>query len=172
VVFTTDGSTWSSTQKIVRGTAVSPASGTSVSFTSFPSWAKQITLMFAGVSTNGSSDIIVQLGTGGTPTYTTSGYLGSRSSMNATQVATANFSSGFLITNAFAATLVLHGSMVLTNIDGNSWVETHTFGRSDVTGVMTGAGSIALGAALTAIRATMVNGTDTFDAGIINILYE
>jgi hypothetical protein len=36
---------------------------------------------------------------------------------------------------------------------------------------MTG-GSIALAALLTAVRITTVNGTDTFDAGSINILYE
>jgi hypothetical protein len=31
---------------------------------------------------------------------------------------------------------------------------------------------VALGAVLTAVRITRVNGTDTFDAGSINILYE
>jgi len=34
------------------------------------------------------------------------------------------------------------------------------------------AGSISLAAVLDRIRITTVNGTDTFDAGSINILYE
>jgi hypothetical protein len=33
-------------------------------------------------------------------------------------------------------------------------------------------GGVALGGALDRVRITTVNGTDTFDAGSINILYE
>jgi hypothetical protein len=45
-------------------------------------------------------------------------------------------------------------------------------GQSDTARVSWAGGSIALAAALTAIRITTVNGTDVFDAGTINILYE
>jgi len=48
---------------IVSGTAVASTSGTSIDFTSIPSWVKRITVMFNGVSTNGSSNLLVQLGT-------------------------------------------------------------------------------------------------------------
>ena len=45
-----------------RGTAVASTSGTSVDFTSIPSWVKRITVMFNGVSTSGTSNPLVQLG--------------------------------------------------------------------------------------------------------------
>ena len=58
---------------LTSGTAVASTSGTSITFSSIPSWAKRVTVMFNGVSTSGSSNIQVQLGAGST---TTSGYTG------------------------------------------------------------------------------------------------
>ena len=173
VLFTADGSVWSSTQKIVQGTVVPSTSGTSIAFTALPAWVKRITIEFQGVSTSGTSNLQVQLGTGATPTYTTSGYLGARSEIyNANSTYSNTYSAGFLIGNTFAATYVIHGVMVISSLTGNTWVENHNMARSDVAESNIGAGSIALGAALTAVRVTTVNGTDTFDAGNINILYE
>lgn len=172
-IFTTDGTNWSSTAKIVRGTSVASTSGTSITFTGLPSWVKRITIEFQGVSTSGGSNMIVQLGTGATPTYTTSGYIGARATIfNANVTTAAVYSTGFLLGDAFAITYVLHGVMVISSLTGNTWIENHNTSRSDVAMSGTGAGSIALGAALTAVRVTTVNGTDTFDAGNINILYE
>jgi hypothetical protein len=65
----------------------------------------------------------------------------------------------------------MSGTMVLTNITGNTWVSNTTVKLSSTETAFAG-GDIALGAALTAVRITRVNGTDTFDAGSINILYE
>jgi len=64
-----------SASAITSGTAVASTSGTSIDFTSIPSWVKSITVMFSAVSTSGTSDVIVRLGTGGSPE--TSGYVGS-----------------------------------------------------------------------------------------------
>jgi hypothetical protein len=50
---------------ITSGTAVASTSGVSIDFTSIPSWVKRITVMFSGVSTNGTSPLQVQLGTSG-----------------------------------------------------------------------------------------------------------
>jgi hypothetical protein len=50
---------------ITSGTAVASTSGTSIDFTSIPLWVKRITVMFAGVSTNGTSPFLVQLGDAG-----------------------------------------------------------------------------------------------------------
>jgi len=148
-------------------TAVASTSGTSIDFTGLPAWVKKITLMFANVSTNGSSIVIIQLGTGST-TYTTSGYLGSAAS-NAT---IANYTTGMATTAARGSAYVNHGATTITNITGNSWVASGTMGNSDSAIMSYSGSSIALGAALTAVRITTVNGTDTFDAGTINILYE
>jgi hypothetical protein len=153
---------------ITSGTAVASTSGTSIDFTSIPSWVKRITIVFNGVSTNGSSMSLIQLGTG-TTTYTTSGYV-STSVGAAAGPGTASYTTGFGIRNDDAS-YVLSGHMVITNISGNIWISSHTTRIS--TGVCPlGSGSVTLGATLTAVRITSVNGTDTFDAGSINILYE
>ena len=160
---------------ITSGTAVT-ASGTSVSFTSIPSWVKRITVLFSSLSTNGTGVPTIQLGTGGTPTYTTSGYLGA--GINATAAAAsggANISIGFnLQTGTFVAAASHHGSLVISLLDSstNTWTAFGVDGRSDVTSAAMIGGSVALAAALTALRLTTTNGTDNFDAGKVNILYE
>jgi hypothetical protein len=172
-IFSTDGTNWSSTQKIVQGTAVASTSGTSISFTALPAWVKRITIEFQGVSTSGSSNLLCQLGTGATPTYTTSGYLGSTSSVTTGSTTSAALNSaGYILTIGPAAAYALHGALTLFNFTGNTWVATLAAGRSDAAVSYFGGGSIALGAALTAVRLVATNGTDTFDAGSVNILYE
>jgi len=153
---------------ITSGTAVASTSGTSIDFTSIPSWVKRITVMFYGVSTSGTADVIIQLGTGATPTYTTSGYLGS---VMTTTGSVENFTSGFKIINGMTAASIVHGSVVITNVTGNTWSETTSLGYSDRAANRLGGGSIPLAAALTAVRIT-TSASDTFDAGSINILYE
>jgi len=159
---------------LTSGTAVASTSGTSIGFTSIPSWAKRITISLQGVSTSGTSITQVQLGTGGTPTYTTTGYLGAASGLGSASGITVNPTTGYYVYfgGAQSASNIRHGSLIITNLSGNSWVAQGVFGLSDqgVTGYS--AGSITLAAVLTAVRITTVNGTDTFDAGSINILYE
>lgn len=146
------------------GTAVS-ASGTSVDFTGIPSWVKRITVMFAGVSTNGASNYIVQLGDSGG--IEVSGYLGAYGNT----AASASGTTGFGIYSGGSG-VVFHGSMFISNITENSWIASHSMGRSDNPSLSSGGGSKSLSATLDRIRITTVNGTDTFDAGTINIIYE
>jgi hypothetical protein len=151
----------------VLGTAVASTSGTSIDFTSIPSWVKRVTVNFSGVSTNGTSVILLQIGAG---SVTTSGYLGS-ASINTTITLSAAYTTGFGISQQSNATDVQHGVFVLTNLNSNSWVCNVNMARSDSC-TSQGAGSITLGGTLDRVRITTVNGTDTFDAGSINILYE
>lgn len=155
---------------ITSGTAVASTSGTSISFTSLPSWVTRITVMLNGVSTSGTSLPIIQLGTGST-TYTTSGYLGSTTDAS-TVVATVAHNTGVPLQGAGAAATVMQGTVVISNITGNVWASFGVIGRSNTTNTSMIGGTISLAAALTAVRITTVNGTDTFDAGSINILYE
>ena len=157
---------------LVSGTAVASTSGTSIDFTSIPSWVKRITVMFNGVSTSGTSITQIQLGTGGTPTYTTTGYLSAGSTVFAGTTSTTNSTTGILIAGSAGAADLRSGAYVLTNLSGNGWVMQGTSALSSGAFNGIGAGYISLGAVLTAVRITTVNGTDTFDAGSINILYE
>jgi hypothetical protein len=153
--------------QLKSGTAVASTSGTSIDFTGLPTWVKRITVMFNGTSTNGSSNVIIQIGSG---SFTTSGYLGSGS--NSTTLTGANYTTGFGILIFNTAAAVVGGTVVLTQISGNTWIASGTLGRTD--GAATGgvAGYVALSGTLDRVRITTVNGTDTFDAGSINILYE
>lgn len=157
---------------VVSGTAVASTSGTSIDFTSIPSWVKRITVMFSGVSTNGSSNIQVQIGSG---SIVTTGYAGGSSVITSSGIGTGNVTSGFLTENssgAITSSTIRHGNMVLTNVSGNIWSASGVFLHSGTsTGGLSG-GSITLSGTLDRVRVTTVNGTDTFDAGTINILYE
>jgi len=150
------------------GTAVASTSGTSIDFTGIPSTAKRITVMFQGVSTSGTSVIILQLGAG---SVTTSGYLGT-ASINTSATVTAAYTTGFGISQQIVSTDVQHGSYVITNINSNSWVCGVNMSESSRPATSQGAGSISLGGTLDRVRITTVNGTDTFDAGTINIMWE
>jgi hypothetical protein len=152
-------------QKLTLGTAQDTTSGTSIDFTGIPSWAKRITVMLNGVSTNGTSITIIQLGS---TTVTTTGYLGAGN----TSATVANGTSGILTAGDSLASYVRHGSAVLTNISGNTWVGSAYFGLSDSTRFAGGGGSVTLSGVLDRVRITTVNGTDLFDAGSVNILYE
>ena len=155
---------------LVSGTAVS-ASGTSVDFTSIPSWVRRITVMLNGVSTNGTSVVVVRLGTSGGVVATS--YVGtSGGTINGGAAGVAVYSTGFAIDADMAAGRAYSGNMIITNITGNTWVESHSFGDNGTTRMCTGGGNQALSGTLDRVSITTVGGTDTFDAGTINILFE
>lgn len=168
---TLDGSNLTTTGVINSGTAQNSTSGTSIDFTGIPAGVKRITVMFNGVSTSGTSNLQVQIGTGATPTYTTSGYGNNYSLQGSTSISTSSATSGFVCIAPSAASGVCSGQVIISNITGNTWVESGQIGETNGTRITSSAGVIALGAVLTAVRITTVNGTDTFDAGSINILY-
>jgi hypothetical protein len=155
---------------ITSGTAVS-VSGTSVTFTGIPSTVKRITVMFNGVSTSGTSNIQIQLGTSGgiqTSSYDATAAQGD----NGASVASIRATSGFIFTSTNANTYSWYGNMTITNFGSNTWTETGALGRSVVNNAQWSAGGVTLSGTLDRVRITTINGTDTFDAGSINILYE
>jgi hypothetical protein len=154
---------------ITSGTSQASTSGTSIDFTGIPSWVKRITVMFSEVSTNGTSNYLFQLGDSGGIENT--GYLGGGSDGSATNTL---YTSGFGLVYA-SQSVSLHGSLVISLLDlaSNKWSASGLFVTSNTTtGTRTTAGSKSLSATLDRVRITTVNGTDTFDAGSINILYE
>ena len=156
---------------IQSATAQASTSGTSINFTGIPSWVKRITVMFSGVSTNGSSLVQIQLGDSGG--FETTGYLsGAASLVNGSSVNGANSTTGILVLGSNAATIVFYGVASLSLIGSNRWVMGFSGGRTDAAAALSAGGSKTLSDTLTQIRITTVNGTDTFDAGSINILYE
>ncbi len=146
-------------------------SGTEKDFTGIPSWVTQITVCLNGVSTSSTDNVIIQLGDAGG--IETSGYLSTSSSM--TDAASPNVTSrtdGFVIFTASAAA-VRHGSVTLTLLDSSAfeWVANGVISRTDAARSITVSGSKSLSAALTTVRITTTGGTDTFDAGKVNVRY-
>ena len=166
---TISGTPVMSASVLTLGTAVA-LSGTAVGFTSIPSWVKRITVMlYNGVSTTGTSMLQLQIGSG---SYTTSGYTCSygvvvtSSTTNITTAAT-----GFVIYNDNAPD-ARNGTVTFNLATGNTWVVNGMCGVTNRGIVSFTTGYLALGGALDRIQLTTVNGTDTFDAGSINIQYE
>lgn len=153
--------------KMVLSTAVT-ASGTAIDFTSIPSWVKRITVMLDGVSTNGSSNIQIQIGdTGG---IENTGYFSTASSVSSA-VQTSGSTTGYILSGNNASTFKYSG---VFNLCLNSLHKWNASGIHTQTTIQTAycAGSKILSAPLNRIRITTVNGTDTFDSGQINIMYE
>jgi hypothetical protein len=154
-------------------TAVASTSGTSIDFTSIPSWVKRITVMFSGVSLSGTSDIQIQLGVSGTPE--TTGYTTNYSRSSSAAISTATgVTDGFTVTAGIGlAANVLYGQCVLSLLGSNTWVGTGVFYSGTSTYYMANlAGAKTLAGTLNMVRLKSLNGTDTFDAGSVNILYE
>ncbi|HET8685964.1 MAG TPA: hypothetical protein VFM18_04790 [Methanosarcina sp.] len=157
--------------KIKQATAQASTSGTSINFSSIPSWVKEISIGIVGVSTSGSNQLIVQIGTGGTPT--TTGYLSCGAYAGTTNTVVSNtVTTGFSTEGPSGAAVTRHGIITLLNLGSNVWAMSSTQARSDSAYVHVGAGSITLGGVLDYIRITSVGSTDTFDAGTINIVYK
>lgn len=152
--------------QIVLGTAVASTSGTSIDFTTVPAWARRVTVMFSGVSLSGTATFLVQIGSG---SFVTSGYSGHSAATNGTNITSA---AGFPVAIGTAG-LFFDGVLTLTNVTGNTWMATHQGGlRVSALGIVGGGAGLALGGVLDRVRITSSTGTDTFDAGTINISWE
>lgn len=156
---------------LTLGTAQNTTSGTAIDFTGIPSWVKRITVMLNGVSTNGASPVRVQAGGG---SVQTSGYAGYNLQYSNTGIAGANIANGFdmSLASGEGSAAIRSGSVVLTNVSGNIWVATGSIGSTANVFGSTVNGNVTLSGTLDRIRLTTVNGTDLFDAGSVNILYE
>ena len=170
VPFSTNGTTYTATQKIVQATAQAPTSGTVVDFTGIPSWVKRITVMFSSMAMSGSGRPMIQLGT-------SSGFVDSGYSSVVTDTGGTNQTAGFanstgLVCGYCIAGTSQSGAITLSLIDSNSWVSSGNTSRNGVNFMHVSAGSLVLGGVLTQIRITSTTTTDTFSSGTINIMYE
>jgi hypothetical protein len=184
-VYRLSNTTWYPYETVPTNVPVAPAGGSTITsgtvqtsppatpqyfdFTSIPSWVKRITVMLNGVSTNGTSNWLVQLGDSGG--IETTGY--SARAITLTNNSSATSTAGLISTVIVAAANATSGSIIISLLDSttNTWVSQGNL--LDPTNYLhTASGVKALSATLDRVRITTVLGTDTFDAGSINILYE
>lgn len=138
---------------------------------SIPAWCKRIIISFVGISTNGTSNILVQIGDSGGAE--TSGYLSSAARVSSSTASAAS-TAGFLIVTAPTAADTYHGQVTLCLEDStnNVWTQSGLVMKTTAIVVDLSAGSKALSGVLTQVILTTVNGTDTFDAGAVSVQYE
>lgn len=154
-------------------TSQATTSGTNIDFNNIPSWVKRITVMFNAVSTNGSSYVQIQLGTAGGVENT--GYNSGAVIATSASAFSNNVTTGFVtgVGNNSGATASRHGAYTLYLLGSNTWVGYGNIHESVLyqLGAQC-AGSKTLAGTLSQVRITTVNGTDVFDAGSINVMYE
>lgn len=163
---------------LISGTAKTAVTDftTTADFTGIPSWVKRITMVFDGISLSGSDNMLVQIGDSGG--LETTGYVsvGANSRDGLTTVG-ATSTTGFIVYNGSNATNYFYGSIRIENTSGNTWVASvvGTLGTSggvpSTANSTAGGGSKTLSATLDRITLTRA-GTNTFDAGTVNIFYE
>lgn len=154
---------------IKLGTAKS-ATGTFVDF-DVPAGVKRVTIMLRGISTNGTSAITVQLGS--SSGITVSGYIGKMSVVpDGSSPITIESVTEFPIANSAATTSFSGFLSIIKTSNTFDYMESGTLARVDSRITCTSAGAMTLPSELTTIRIKTFNGTDTFDAGTINISYE
>ena len=169
-VLTSNGTVWASSPKITSSTAVASTSGTSIDFTGIPSWAKRITVMFNGVSLSGTAGYAIQIGSGSIDS--TSTYSGSSSRGNSGGPGyTANTTSFTLNSSLGGASDITSGKYTIELLSGFIYVFSGVSANS-ASQTNLAAGVKTLSGLLDRVRITTTNGTDTFDAGSINIMYE
>ena len=169
-VVQSNGTTFSSVAKIVSGTVANSTSGTFVDFSSIPSWVKRITVMLSGVSLNATGDVIIQLGYSTTSLQLT-GYTGTYDNYGSTPSPSAISQAGFPIASGQTAAYAIYGSLTLNLLGSNLWTISSTLspnpGRNAIC-----YGTVTVAGTLDRIRVTTVAGTASFDAGVINVLWE
>ena len=153
-------------QALTLATAQNTTSGASIDFTGIPSWAKRVSVVLNGVSTNGTNRIQIQLGSG---SIQTSGYTGQSANPGGT---TSTFSSAFVVNENVTTPDARSGIVTLILVSGNIWVESGIVSSASASTPTSSGGTVTLSGALDRVRLTTVGGTDTFDAGSVNILYE
>lgn len=172
-VLTSNGTAWvsqaSSSGAITLGTAIT-MSGTAQGFTSVPSSVKRLTINFDQISTNGSDDIIVQIGTS---SYINSSYTGSCSAL-AGSGSTSIQTTGFGIRNNDGASTIISGTLVICLLkpSTNTWAASGTFGGSNRAQTFISGGSVDISGSLNRVQVTTTGGINTFDSGTVNIMYE
>ena len=155
-------------QPLTLATAQNTNGNTSINFTGIPSWAKRVSIILSRVSTNGTSPVQIRIGSG---SIETSGYVNGGAG-GATGVSAYTTTAGFRIETSASATTTRCGVFVLALLEGNVWVFSGS--QTDIiSGVFSvSSGDIGLSGTLDRVSLTTVNGTDTFDAGSVNIMYE
>lgn len=156
------------TPTTITSDTVKTATGTSISFTGIPSTAKRITVLFNGVSLSGADDLLVQVGTAGG--VVTTGYISrDAQAVNGGSGLGSSSTAGFVVTIGDLAR-ECYGAMTIYLQTGNTYVSSHAVSSGGSRGGG-GGGTVTLSGALSQVL-IKASGSNSLDAGTINIMYE
>ncbi len=161
---------------IVSGTAVASTSGTSIDFTGIPSWVKRITVMLSGVTTSGTSPIIIQIGAGSFATTSYSGTAGGVGNTGNVMTVLSHTNGFGMAGGVSSANQLYNGTLSICLVDSATglWAASGStsLAPGSFTGVQTCGGSRTLSGTLDRVRITTSAGAATFSTGTINLLWE
>lgn len=147
------------------------ASGTSVDFTGIPSWAKRITVMFSGMSTNAANPFLIQIGSG---SFNTTGYISGSAYSTSSGVSRITSTFGFAVA-VNTAVSTISGRTTITLLSGNTYVNSGVVNNDGGNVTNMCGGTVSLSGVLDRLRiiaSSTGSPADTFDAGTINVMYE
>jgi hypothetical protein len=153
---------------LISGTAQA-ASGPTVSFTGIPSWAKRITVLLSAITTVASGTPAIRAGAG---SYEATGYESINSNIQtSTAASSASVNTSWDLVTAGNSTYTYTGNIVITKVTGTTYticsqLRFNTTLSTFTTGYKTFSGNISQ------LQLCMSTGTDTFNGGTINVMYE
>lgn len=153
----------------LRMEAAKAATGTAVDFTGIPAWVKKITVLFAGVSSNGTSSYVVRIG--GASGISATSYEAGSTHFSSNAVGGEAHTTGFGI-RCNQAAILTSGNMFICRMSDIVWTQSNVFGGSSTNFSVIGGGMKVLNEPLTQLRITTINGTDVFDAGYFSLILE
>lgn len=153
------------------GAYTTAAGKLAIDFLGIPSWARRVSINLTEVSTDGTSAIVLQAGT--VSGVVSSGYDDSAARIMGSTAATVSSGGiGFTISYVSSATNESTGRAVLEHVGSNVWVCSGATTITTQNGITSFAGRVQLGSALDRIRLLTFNGSDQFDSGAVNVLWE
>lgn len=145
----------------------------SYEYNNIPNWANRITIMFWSVSSSGTSIMKIQVGN--SSSWVT-GSVYYHEAQYASPGSSAGVDTGFSLQQAVAAAdrsdgkIILDRFALLGTANSNVWSAINCVEASGQ--AQSGGGCVDVGTELTRLRLIATNGTDTFDTGQFNIVYE
>lgn len=146
------------------GSAQNTTSGTAIDFTGLPPGIKRLTVLLNRVSSNGTSNFLIQLGSGA---IQTTGYVGSAGGSTV-----AASTAGHITYGGAAAATTQQGAITFHLSSAFSWVGSGSVALDNASTTSASGSSVTLAGIIDRIRLTTVGGTDVFDAGSVNVIYE
>lgn len=144
-----------------------PASGAAATFTNLPPGLSEVRVMFDGLTTSGSANVLVQLGTA--TGFEASGYASTSAFTNGSTVGQVADDTGFV---TWLTSGALQGQMTLSRfrLGEESWIASHVVRKSPTQAAFGAGGAKILSGALTQIRVIAIGG-NTLTGGRVSLLY-